>query len=555
MNLHPDAPASTLAPVAGATRPHAGMAQALGGAAARGELHILYQPVANLLSGKISGMEALLRWNSPEWGAVSPATFIPVAEESGLIDGMGLWALRKVCEDIRALLDRGIDVPYVAVNMSPIQFRDPHLLAHVQRALEDQRIEAHRIHIEITETTLMNDVNRCETVLHGLRALGLRLSLDDFGTGYSSLSYLKRYPFNKVKIDQSFVRDIGTSRSDEVIVNVIVAMAHGLGLEVIAEGVETEEQCEFMRTSVCDEIQGYFFSRPVDLDSIAALMLEGRQLPAHLLRLRARQRSLLLVDDEPNVLSSLKRLFRRDGHLIYTANGGAEGLEILAQYPIDVIMSDQRMPGMTGVEFLRAAKAKYPETIRIILSGYAELQYVTEAINEGAIYRFLSKPWDDEQLREQVQKAFEHSELQEKNQQLDMKIRATNRDLVAINRQLSEVIETHRQQIDRDEVSLAIAREALQCMPIPIIGVDDAGMIVLANAATETLFAPQGPLIGVQLVDRLPALASQLDGVAQGADGTFEMQGTRHHFTWRCTGQPSRCQGRLILLSTQGNAD
>jgi len=529
------------------------MTAALHGAAERGELQVLYQPVVSLVTGKISAMEALLRWNNPVLGTVSPTAFIPVAEESGLIDGMGRWVLRRVCQDIRILLDAGIDTPPVAVNISPVQFRDPQLVQYVRDALGDFRIEPHRMHIEVTESTLMDDVNRCEAMLYGLKEMGLRLSLDDFGTGYSSLSYLKRYPFNKVKIDQSFVRDVGSNQADAVIVNVIVAMAHGLGLEVIAEGVETEAQCEIMRTSVCDEIQGFFFSLPVDLASIQTLLSEGRLLPAHLLRYRTRPRTLLLVDDEPNVLASLKRLFRRDGHIIYTANGGAEGLEVLAKQKIDVIMSDQRMPGMTGVEFLRAAKAQYPETIRIILSGYAELQYVTEAINDGAIYRFLTKPWDDEQLRAQVQRAFEHSELHEKNQQLDMKIRANNRDLVAINRQLTEAIATKRKQIDRDEVSLAIVREALQLVPTPMVGVDDEGLMIFINGATEVLFAQHGPLVGMELSEALPAVASILGTLNEGELGTLSMDGYSQTIRWHRMGKASRSMGKLIFFSGRGS--
>ncbi len=529
------------------------MEAALRNAVERDELQVLYQPVVNLLTGRISGMEALVRWNSPELGPVLPAYFIPVAEQSGLIDGIGLWVLRKVCQDIRTLLDGGFDIPHVAVNISPIQFRDPHLVQHVQRALDDFQIEPQRVHIEITESTLMDDVNRCETILHALKRLGLRLSLDDFGTGYSSLSYLKRYPFDKVKIDQSFVRDVGITPADAVFVNVIIAMAHGLGLEVIAEGVETEAQCEIMRTSVCDEIQGYFFSKPVDLGAIQGLLSEGRQLPAHLLRFRARPRALLLVDDEPNVLASLKRLFRRDGHILYTANSGAEGLAVLASQKIDVIMSDQRMPGMSGVEFLRAAKIQYPQTIRIILSGYAELQYVTEAINEGAIYRFLTKPWDDEQLRDQIQRAFEHSELQEKNQQLDIKIRANNRDLVAVNRQLNEAIDSNRKQIDRDEVSLAITREALEFVPTAIIGVDDEGLMIFSNTAAEVFFAQSGPLIGMELAEVLPALASVLDSMVEGEVGSLSMDGCTQAIKWHHMGKASRSKGKLIFLSGKGS--
>lgn len=537
-----------------ASRPHAmaDMAAALHQAAQRGELQVLYQPVADMQTGAVSGMEALLRWNSAEFGAVSPVTFIPVAEALGAIDAIGVWVLRKVCQDIRTLLDSGLVVPPVSVNISPVQFRDPELVQHVLQALNDFRIEPRLMHIEITESTLMDDVNRCETTLHALKELGLRLSLDDFGTGYSSLSYLKHYPFDKIKIDQSFVRDIGTNQADVVIVNVIVAMAHGLGLGVIAEGVETEAQCEIMRSSVCDEVQGYFFSKPVGLEAIQTLLREGLQLPAHLLRFRARGRTLLLVDDEPNVLASLKRLFRRDEYIIHTANGGAQGLEVLASQRIDVIMSDQRMPGMSGVDFLRAAKVHYPETIRIILSGYAELQYVTDAINEGAIYRFLTKPWDDDQLRAQVQRAFEHSELQEKNQQLDIKIRASNRDLVAINRQLNAALDTNRRQLDREEVSLAIAREALQYVPLPVMGVDDDGLIIFVNRASEAVFSRYGPLIGMELAVAVPALAGVLEKVTEGVVAPFPVDGRDHTAVWHHMGKASRSRGKLVLVSGRG---
>ncbi|OIQ74474.1 hydrogenase transcriptional regulatory protein hupR1 [mine drainage metagenome] len=265
--------------------------------------------------------------------------------------------------------------------------------------------------------------------------------MDDFGTGYSSLSYLKRFPFDQIKIDQSFVSDITTNASDAMLVRVIVSMAHGFGMKVIAEGVETEAQCEILRTSVCDEIQGYFFSRPIAAQAIEELFCAGRQLPAHLLRLQKPLRTLLLVDDESNIVAALKRLLRRDGYEILTASSGQAGLDLLAKQKVGVILSDQRMPGMTGVEFLRKAKTLYPDTIRIVLSGYTELRSVTDAINEGAIYRFLTKPWEDEPLREQIRKAFEYKDVIEENRQLDIKVRTANQELVAANRQLSAMLE------------------------------------------------------------------------------------------------------------------
>jgi diguanylate cyclase (GGDEF)-like protein/PAS domain S-box-containing protein len=525
------------------------MTTALRNAAALDQLQLVYQPLVDLQTGQISGIEALLRWHHPELGSIPPVQFIPLAEESGLIKDIGEWVLRRACYDLRAWLDKGLQVPHVAVNVSPLQFRDPDLLTQVTRALSDYQVDPRLIYLEVTESALMDDVYRSEATLRKFKEMGLRLSLDDFGTGYSSLSYLKRFPFDKVKIDQSFVRDITTSQSDNVLVKVIISMAHGLGLRVIAEGVETEAQCEIMRTSACDEIQGYFFSRPISAQAIEALFTEGRQLPAHLLRLQKPPRTLLLVDDEPNVLASLKRLFRRDGPVILTANSGPEGLDVLSKHRVDIIISDQRMPGMTGVEFLRAAKARYPDTIRIVLSGYTELQSVTDAINEGAIYRFLTKPWDDEQLREQVQKAFEYRELLEENRQLDIKIRTTNQELVAANRQLEDVLQKTRHQIERDETSLAIVREALQHMPLPVIGVDDEGLMAFVNTAAEHLFASEAPLLGQELAHALPALDTAMSGAAEGV--ACELLIARAHYLvkWNKMGANSRSQGRLVTLT------
>jgi diguanylate cyclase (GGDEF)-like protein/PAS domain S-box-containing protein len=524
------------------------MTKALRFAAVRGELQVLYQPLADLQTGKISGMEALLRWHHPELGTVSPMVFIPIAEDTGLIRGIGEWVLRQVCADLRSWLDQGLDAPHVAVNVSPVQFRDPAFLALIQVALKDFNMEPGRIHLEVTESALMEDVQRCEDILRALKKMGFFLSLDDFGTGYSSLSYLKRYPFDKVKIDQSFVRDIGSSQADSVIVKVIISMAHGLGLKVIAEGVETEAQCEIMRTNVCDEIQGYFFSRPVDAETVKGLMLANKQLPVHLLRFRPKQRTLLLVDDEPNVISSLKRLFRQDGHAIVTANSGAEGLAVLATQKVDVIISDQRMPGMTGVEFLREAKLKYPDTIRIVLSGYTELQSVTDAINEGAIYRFLTKPWDDAQLREQISKAFKHKELLEENQQLDIKIRTTNQELVAANRHLGDVIHSTRQQIDADSTSLAIVREALEFIPTPVLGLDDEQVVIFANAAAEAVWAGTGSVLGLELMYVSEELFKAVSSLPQGAQTALQIGGTAFDVRWNVMGKTSRSRGKLVTM-------
>ncbi|NCP39685.1 MAG: EAL domain-containing protein [Rhodoferax sp.] len=417
------------------------MTRALRLAIAHQELSLVYQPQVALHSGHICGLEALLRWTHPELGNVSPAQFIPLAEEAGLIVAIGQWVLNRACQDIRHWVDMGIDIPHIAINASPLQFRDNDFVAQVHDALTKSSVDSAQIHIEVTESALMDDVPRNEAMLRALKALGVKLSLDDFGTGYSSLSYLKRFPFDQVKIDESFVRDITTNPSAMMLVKVIISMAHGLGMKAIAEGVETEAQCEIMRNNLCDEIQGYFFSKPVTPTEVEALFTQVRQLPEHLLHFKKPQRTLLLVDDEPSIVSALRRLFRRDGHKLLSANSGDEGLRVLAEHRVDIILSDQRMPGMTGVEFLRTAKALYPDTIRIVLSGYTELQSVTDAINEGAVYRFLTKPWDDDALRDQINQAIAHRQVFEENRQLEGQLQNTNRELMAANRRLQDALQ------------------------------------------------------------------------------------------------------------------
>jgi diguanylate cyclase (GGDEF)-like protein/PAS domain S-box-containing protein len=263
---------------------HAALVSHLRGAVAQDQLQLHYQPFVDLQTGMVSGMEALLRWHHPELGGVSPARFIPAAEKSGLIGEIGSWVLRRACRDMRSWLDRGIPVPPVSINISPIQFRNHRLLQEIEGSLREFSLDPGRLCVEVTEGALMEDAQHSETVLRSLRELGVRLSLDDFGTGYSSLSYLKLFPFDKVKIDQSFVRGLTTNPQDAVIARVVISMAHGLGLHVIAEGVETEAQAEFMRANRCDEIQGYFFSRPIPREELEVLIESGRRLPSNLIR-------------------------------------------------------------------------------------------------------------------------------------------------------------------------------------------------------------------------------------------------------------------------------
>jgi diguanylate cyclase (GGDEF)-like protein/PAS domain S-box-containing protein len=216
-----------------------------------------YQPLICLSTGRITGFEALVRWPDPERGMISPAEFIPVAEETGLINGLGGLMLRRACADAAQWPD---DVR-VAVNLSPLQFRTGNLFSIVTDALKQSGLPAKRLELEITETLLLEKSSQVLATLHALRALGVRISMDDFGTGYSSLSYLRSFPFDKIKIDQSFVRDLGSNRDAQAIVRSIISLGMGLGVTITAEGVETEAELSCLRAEGCHEGQGFLFSR------------------------------------------------------------------------------------------------------------------------------------------------------------------------------------------------------------------------------------------------------------------------------------------------------
>ncbi|WP_345061407.1 bifunctional diguanylate cyclase/phosphodiesterase [Acidovorax lacteus] len=246
----------------------------------RGQLSLHYQPQVELRERRIVGAEALLRWQHPEWGWVSPAEFIPVAESSGLIVGIGEWVLRTACRDARAWLDAGLDVQSVSVNLSAVQFRHPQLAELVDRCLEEAQLPPWRLELELTEGAAVDDPAHALTIMERLHARGIRLSMDDFGTGYSSLSYLKRFQISKLKIDQSFVRDLDEDANDRAIVSAIVRMAQALGMQTTAEGVETEGQMAFLREQGCDEAQGYLLSRPLPADDFMRFVRSHRPLPA-----------------------------------------------------------------------------------------------------------------------------------------------------------------------------------------------------------------------------------------------------------------------------------
>jgi diguanylate cyclase (GGDEF)-like protein len=245
--------------------------QDLRSASAHNELALHYQPQAHI-DGEVTGFEALVRWHHPRHGLVPPDTFIPLAEESGLIVPMGEWILRMACREA-ASWPRPL---HIAINLSPVQFQHGDLPRLVHQILLETGLAPSRLELEITEGVLIGDFTRAVAILRRLKGLGVRIAMDDFGTGYSSLSYLQSFPFDKLKIDQSFVANLGHSQQAATIIRAVIALGRGLNLPVVAEGVETEEQLRFLASENCNEIQGYLVGRPQPIDEYAEVVGRGR---------------------------------------------------------------------------------------------------------------------------------------------------------------------------------------------------------------------------------------------------------------------------------------
>jgi diguanylate cyclase (GGDEF)-like protein/PAS domain S-box-containing protein len=369
------------------------------------ELMLLYQPQVSVASGQVMGFEALLRWQHPRLGMLTPARFITMVEVCGLMPQLGRWVLRTAAQQMSAWQDAKLSPPPVSVNLSASQFSDSQLMPYIEAILSEYNIAPSQLELELTESATMRDPQSAITIMSQLHGMGVRIAIDDFGTGYSNLSYLKRFPVDRLKLDQAFVRELTADPNDLAISRAVIAMAQQLKLEVVAEGVETPGQLALLAKAQCDTIQGYFFSPPVTGEACHQMITDGFVVPLY--QPKSYQRTLLLVDDEPNVLASVRRVLWGAGYRLLTSSDAGEAFELLATNAIGVIMADQRMPRLNGTQFLNRVKTMHPDTVRIVLTSHTDLTSVTEAISEGAIYKYLTKPWDDNELQLALNDAFE----------------------------------------------------------------------------------------------------------------------------------------------------
>ena len=387
------------------------------------EFVLHYQPQVDLTSGRVVGVETLMRWNRPGHGMVSPLEFIPLLEETGLIWDAGEWAMNEACRVNRNWQDQGLSPIRIAVNLSARQFQDGDIQAMVRRALQASGLDPKWLELELTEGIVLLNAEAVIGTMRSLNSEGVSHALDDFGTGYSSLSYLQRLPVERIKIDRSFVSNITSNPGDAAIARAVVGMAHSLNMSVIAEGVETEGQLGYLRAIGCEEIQGYYFSRPLPEDEFVALLRDGRGImPAPKAALP--ERIALLVDDDHEVLARLCMILESENYVVLCTTSAQAAFELLATREVGVVVCDQRMPEMAGAEFLNRVRQLYPDTIRIVMSDHADLSTMFHAINSGAIYKFIGKPWDDEQVLVCLRDAFRLYEITRHNRDLVLRLEA-----------------------------------------------------------------------------------------------------------------------------------
>lgn len=373
--------------------------------AVRDEQFILhYQPKVRLVGGQVCGSEALIRWNRPGRGLVTPDAFIPALESTGLIVPVGRWVIDEACRQLRIWADGPLGAVPVSVNVSGRQFAEGTVLDDVATSLARHRVPAHLLEIELTESMLMVDTDHTIAILRALKGLGVRLSVDDFGTGYSSLAYLRRFPLDTLKIDREFVRDVTTDPDDAAIALTIIRMAHTLKLDVVAEGVETAAQLAYLRRQHCDQVQGYYFSRPLTVEALDDLRAAGTCLEDQVEP--TQPETVLLFGVEPVGMLAIHELLAGDGYLVLRSSSVPEALELLALHHVQVIVCDQPTGLNGGEALLDVVKDLHPDTLRFVVAGSSNIEALTRAINRRAIHRYYTDPWDVTVLQVDVRDAF-----------------------------------------------------------------------------------------------------------------------------------------------------
>ncbi len=379
------------------------MEQSLHMALKHEEFVLLYQPQIDLATGQVCGVEALIRWHAPDGRILPPSLFIPIAEESRIILEIGEWVLEKVCQQIRSWRDDGLDVVPVAINLAAQQFLHHSLDQLVRHALEKYDIPGSDLELEVTETMSMREPEFAIEMMSKLKKIGVSLAIDDFGIGYSNLSYLKRFHVDKLKIDMSYVQGITSNSADRAIVEAIIHLAHALGLRAIAEGVETDGQCQILSDKGCDMSQGYYFRPPVSAPEITVLLRQKSRFEPHQKSASKHERYVLFVGAEAGEIKAIADIRQ---FTLLTAKNSQQACEMLAQQQVDVVIQDISQPIASEIDFLTRIKTLYPHTTRILMTKDVQHISIEYAVNQAEIFKLITQPCSSEQIINILQAAF-----------------------------------------------------------------------------------------------------------------------------------------------------
>jgi diguanylate cyclase (GGDEF)-like protein len=369
---------------------------ALRQALARDEFFLVYQPQADAASGRVNGVEALLRWRRGDQ-VVPPGRFIGVVESTDLAEPVSRWVLQSACRQARQWLDRQHPLR-VAVNIFSDHVTSGHLLDDVRRALRDSGLPPALLELEVVESSLLSNPEIAALTLRELKRLGVGLALDDFGTGYSSLGYLKHYPFDVLKIDQIFARNVTRDPEDAAIVRSTIALAHNLGMRVLAEGVETEPQLRFMARYGCDLIQGYLLGRPTTPQEVELQVMGRRDLRPHGAAQAHETPGVLILEGDAGEAETLIAQLAGDGFRPYAAGDLDAALDILGRERIDLILCGDHLGDTSGVEALERLRHLFPDVPRVMCSARAEQAVTVDALNRAGIRAWLARPAPPETL-------------------------------------------------------------------------------------------------------------------------------------------------------------
>lgn len=510
-------------------------------AVVRNEFALHYQPRLCCRSGKVVGVEALLRWQHPSRGLLPPDHFLPLLEETGLIFPVGRWVLQQACRQAAIWMKAGVDMPVVSVNLSPRQLHAQTLCEEVSSALTQSGLPASCLELELTESMLIpQQANEILATLSGLRAQGVRLSLDGFGSGYSSLGQLKRLPLDAVKVGRAFVQDIAAGDNDVSLTRAVIQMAHSLKLKVVAVGVESEGQLGLLVAQGCDQVQGYCFSRALPPAQLEILLASGRSLPVHLRRPEQRPLSVLLVGVQGQ--DELIPLLEGMSCFPVAVDGLAAARLWLACNVADVLVCAPPHRGFDSLELLASVRERQPWCERFLLVDARRWGKLADAANEGVADHLLRLPLPAETLCRLIDSALERRRHSMEYADLSEAAATSAREVVRLEESRVHLEIENRLLHHRNRSAYAILQAVVGELPWPVFGVDREGLLALVNEAAEELFSDRWPVVGTSLRDMLPEAPEPC------AQGVIEAKGDRYRAWWRQVVVGGETYGYLLFL-------